>query len=180
MAWKPKTIAGKILKGLTIGAAGVAGIAAIAATGGAAAPAVATAGKGLLGKLVGMTAKAAVQTGKGVSAVAKGAANLVSGLTAEQREMVREQKAETKDNLQVLKTIEKLMGAGATVQEAAAKVGVPLDQLKGTFGVPSDAEAALIETRSVEPTQAGGCANLCILIISVGSVLAGILGIIIF
>jgi len=180
MAWKPKTIAGKILKGVTIAGAGVGAIAAIAATGGAAAPAVAVAGKGLLGKLVGMTAKAAVQTGKGVSAVAKGAVNLVSGLTAEQREMVREQKAETRQGEQILLTIKKLMNAGATAQEAAAKIGVSTDELKGSFGIPSDTEAALIEKQSVEPLQTEGCAGIFILLIAAGSLLAYFAGTLIF
>jgi len=180
MAWKPKTIAGKILKGVVIGAAGVAAVTAIAATGGNAAPAVAVAGKGLLGKLVGVTAKAVVQTGKGVSAVAKGAVNLVSGITAEQREMVKEQKAETKTGLQVLTTIKKLMNAGATVQEAAAKVGVSTDELKGSFGIPSDTEAVLIEKQSVEPVQTEGCAGIFILLIAAGSLLSYFIGSIIF
>lgn len=176
MAWKPKTIAGKILKGLAIAGAGVGAITAIAATGGTAALGVATAGKGILGKLIGVTAKAAVQTGKGISAVAKGATNLVSGLTSEQREMVREQKAETKDGEQILLTIKKLMNAGATAQEAAAKVGVSTDELKGSFGIPSDTEAALTEKQSVEPLQTEGCAGIFILLITAGSLLTYFVG----
>lgn len=179
MAWKPKTIAGKILKGVVIGAAGIAGITAIAATGGTAAPAVAVAGKGLIGKLVGVTAKAVVQTGKGISAVAKGAANIVSGITEEQRDMVKEQKAETKTGLQALKTIEKLMNAGATVEKAAAEVGVPMDQLKGSFGVPSDAEAATKELQSI-PVKTEGCAGVLILLIAAGSLISYFIGSLIF
>jgi hypothetical protein len=181
MAWKPKTIAGKILKGVAIAGAGVGAIAAIAATGGAAAPAVAVAGKGLVGKLVGMTAKAVVQSGKGISAVAKGAANLVSGITADQRAMVKEQKAETKTGLQVLKTVKKLMNAGATAKEAAAKVGIPLEELGGSLGIPTENEAARVEAAQPEAQlKTEGCAGVFILLVTAGSLLTYFIGSLIF
>ena len=171
MAWKPKTILGKILKGVVIAGAAVGGVAAIAATGGSAAPAV----KGIFGKIIGVTAKAAVQVGKGVSAVAKGAVNLVSGLTAEQRQMVQEQKAETRDKLQEVKTVEKLVNAGATVMEAAAKVGVSTTDLQGLFGIPSAAETGQIDLAAVTPVTAGqGCMVTALMLIGAGTAAAGI------
>jgi len=162
MAWKPKTIAGKILKGVAIGAAAVGGVAAIAATGGAAAPA----GIGLLGKIVsvgGKVVKTVAKTAiKGAGAVATSASNLVSGVTAQQRQLIQEQKSETREETQKLTTIEKLIRAGSTVPEAAAKVGVPLSELKGLFGIPSDAEAEAeavkTEVQGITPETAGqGC-----------------------
>lgn len=178
MAWKPKTIAGKILKGFAIGTAAVGvavgGATLIAATGGAATPAVAG-GVGLLGKLVSAGGKV-VKTvggvvGKGVGAVASGAANLVSGISAEQREMVKEQKAEAKEETQKITTIEKLIKAGASVTEAAAKVGVPLSDLKGLFGIQSEAqeqeETVKNEVQGISPDQAGqGCLITTLIILS--------------
>jgi hypothetical protein len=159
MAWKPKTIAGKILKGLVIGGAAVAGVAAVVGTGGAASPAVALAGKGLLGKIIGGAGKVikgvAVTAVKGVSAAAKAGANLVSGITAEQRGIIHTQKDETRAQMQKLTAIEKLVKAGDSVESAASKIGVPLSQLKGLFGIPSESEAesqtiALQETADIK------------------------------
>lgn len=175
MAWKPKTIAGKILKGLTIGAAVVGGVAAIAATGGTATPLVTT-GAGFFGKVIGVTAKAATQVGKavgavaggaykGISAVAKAGANLVTGITAEQRRMIKEEKQETKEDVQKLTTIQKLINAGATVTEAAAKVGVSTDELKGSFGIPSEAETVKAELTGI-PKQEGCATTACMLLIA--------------
>jgi len=174
MAWKPKKLLGKIIKGVAIAGAAVGGVALIAATGGTATPAVAAGGK-FFGKIIGVTAKAAGQVGKGVSAVAKGATNLVSGLTAEQREMVREQKAETRTDLGVLKTIQKLINAGATAAEAAATTGVPLSELQGLYGIPSAAAAVEIEKAAVEPVTAGqGCMVTTLMFLAAGTAIAGI------
>ena len=167
MAWKPKTIFGKILKGAVIGvgaAAAVVGAGAIiAGTGGGAAPAVVGAGGGLLSKIF----KGAKKT---VDVVATKAADLVSGVTAEQRGIIHSQKDEQRADVQKLNAIDKLIKAGATVAEAASKIGVPLSELKGGFGIPSDAqvEATAIMTDYREGNiQAGkGCMVTALLILS--------------
>lgn len=140
--WKPHTIAGKILKGVvSIGApiaATVTGVGAVAGVIGGigAASGVAKAAVG-----VAKVVKAGVNTaGRAVSTVAEAAANLATGTNKEQRELIQEQKAEQKAELGKLNTIEKLINAGASVQDAASKVGVPLSQLAGLFGLPSESD----------------------------------------
>jgi uncharacterized protein YoxC len=133
MAWKPKTIAGKILKGLAIGVGVAAAGALVVGTAGAAIPAIGgviTASKGVVGTVL----KSTMNT---VDAVGTKAADLVSGITKEQRDLVQEQRDETKEYEQKLTTIEKLVKAGATVQSAASQVGVSLSSLAGLFGLPS-------------------------------------------
>jgi len=154
MAWKPKTVFGKILKGATIGVvaagAAVGGAALIAGTGGAAAPAVVTAGGGLLSKVLKGTKKV-------VDVVGTKAKDLVSGVTADQRVLIQEQRQENRADVQKLNTIEKLVNLGSTVEAAAAKVGVPISELKGSFGIPSDADkqAAAVVTAAKEPVETG-------------------------
>lgn len=153
-----KTIAGRILKGVGIGVASAAaavGVGAIiAGTGGAAAPAVVTASGGLLSKVF----KGAKKT---VNAVVTKTADLISGVSAEQREIIKEQKDEQRADVQKLNAIDKMIKAGATVEEAASKIGVPLSELKGLFGIPSDADvqAAAITTavkeENIMPTGQG-------------------------
>lgn len=158
MAWKPKTIAGKILKGIVIGGAAVAGTALVFGSGGAAAPAVAVAGKGLLGKIIGGAGKvikgAGIKVVKGVSAAAKAGANLVSGITAEQRGFIHTAKDESRAEMQKLTTIEKLVKAGKSVAEAAGQVGVPLTALKGLFGIPADSEVQAEQTSLASSSDA--------------------------
>lgn len=146
--WKPHTIAGKILKGVvSIGSPVAAAVTGVGAVGGmiagvGAATGVATAAK-TIAKVVtgGVTA-----TGRAVSTVAEAAANIVTGTTKDQRKMIQEQKAETKSQVQKLEVIQKLIDAGASVQDAAAKVGVPLSQLAGLFGLPSESDKLVADT----------------------------------
>jgi len=153
--WKPKTIAGKILKGVvSIGvpvAAAVTGVGAVAGVIG---------GAGALAGAAGAAAKVAGVLKSGVTAVVKTggavatrAADMVSGTTKEQREMIQDQKAETKADLTKLTTIQKLINAGATVKEAAAKVGVPLAELAGLFGLPSESDQIMASEAVVKDTS---------------------------
>lgn len=136
--WKPKTIAGKILKGVvTVGVPAAATV----VTGGIAGGLIT--GAGALAGVVKATSKVAGVIKGGVNVVGKvatAATNLATGTTKEQREMIQEQKQEQKADIQKLNTIEKLMNAGATVREAAAKVGVNLSELGGLFGLPSESD----------------------------------------
>jgi len=158
MAWKPKTIVGKILKGTIIGVgiagAAIGGAALLAGTGGAAAPAVVSTGGGLLSKIFKGAKKV-------VDVVGTKAKDLVSGVTAEQRVLIAEQKDDQRADVQKINAIQKLIRAGATVEEAAAKVGVPLIMLKGLFGIPSDTQTQAVEISSyakeisLQPATAG-------------------------
>lgn len=142
--WKPHTIAGKILKGVvSVGApiaGAVTGVGAVAGVIGGigAASGVAKAALGVatvVNKGIGGAVRA-------VSTVAEAAANIGTGTNKEQRQMIQDQKKEQKAEVAKLNTIEKLINAGASVQEAASKVGVPLSQLAGLFGLPSDSDKA--------------------------------------
>jgi len=149
MAWKPKTIGGKILKGLTIGVGVAAAAAAVVGTAGAAIPAIGgaiTATSGVVGAVLKTSMKTA-------DAVGVKAADLVSGITKEQRDLVKEQKDEAKDAAQKVTTIEKLIKAGSTVKDAAAKVGVSVASLAGMFGIPTTGQ---VETTGTEASLAAG------------------------
>ena len=176
MAWKPKTIAGKILKGALIGvgaaATAVGAAVIIGGSGGAAAPAVVTGG----GKLLSKIFKGAKKV---VDVVGTKAKDLITGVTAEQRGIIHQQKDEQRADVQKLNAIDKLIKAGATVEEAASKIGVPLSALKGLFGIPSDAEAeakvvmTTVREENIEPIKQGCLVWALILIaIPVGSIVA--------
>lgn len=140
--WKPKTIAGKLLRGVvSVGAPVAAAVTGVGAVAGA------ISGVGAIAGVAGAASKVAGVVKSGVTAVAKAggtvgqsAVNLLTGTTQEQRKLIREQKQETKELEQKVKTVEKLINAGATVESAAAKVGVPLSSLAGMFGLPSEAD----------------------------------------
>lgn len=142
MAWKPKTVLGKILKGaVTIGGTALAigtGVGAIAGV---------AKGAGLLAgalsgvKKVASIAKGGIRlTAKTVDTVGKTAANLVTGTTKEQRLLVREQKQETAAEMAKIKIAQKLIDAGATKESAIAKVGLTAGAVAGLLGFPSDTE----------------------------------------
>jgi hypothetical protein len=144
MAWRPKTVAGKILKGLTIGVGVAAAGLLVVGTAGAVSPAIGgaiTAAGGVAGKVL----KAAVKT---VDFVGTKAADLVSPINEAQRALVKTQTEETKAEVEKLTAIDKLVKAGSTVEKAAAAVGVPLAALAGTFGIASAAEAAAATTKA--------------------------------
>jgi hypothetical protein len=127
-----KTILGKILGGAAKVVLPVIGaVTGIGVIGGL------VKGKGIVSGVVGAFKK----VGGGIDKVAKGAADLVSGVTKQQRDLIKEQKEETRVDMQKLTAIEKLIKAGATVSQAAAKIGVPMESLTGLFGIPSTAES---------------------------------------
>lgn len=136
MAWKPKTLAGKILKGVVIGAAAVGTVAAVAATGGAAAPA----GAGLMVKLgVG-----ALTIGKGVvkgaKAVGKAAVNLTTGTSKVEREQIQQVKAEAKAAQDKIQQVERLVKAGASRAKAMILAGVTPEELGSADAAEKQAE----------------------------------------
>jgi len=138
MAWKPKTVVGKILKGVTIGAGAVGAGALLIGTAGAAIPAIGgviTAGKGIVGKVLQSSMKT-------VDAVSTKAADLVSGITKDQRALVAAEKDEADALSQKVTTVEKLIKAGSTVEKAASAVGLPLSSLAGMFGLAGAGVAA--------------------------------------
>ena len=120
MAWKPKTIAGKILKGAVIGGGSLLGLAA---------------GVGAVGGVVkGTGALAGIGKGIGgiktyVDKLGKGAVNLVTGTTAQQRTLINAQKDLTREGQQKLTLVEKLVRAGATVESARAQAGLDAPEL---------------------------------------------------
>jgi hypothetical protein len=147
MAWKPKTIAGKILKGVVVGGASVLGV--VAGTGiiGKAAGVVGNVVKNITGKgqtvqnkgttalsTAGQNITSAIR--KTVDKVKESAGNLLSGITKEQRDMIKAQKEETREYLEKLKTVDKLVNAGATPAEARAKVGIEPQELTEYDGEP--------------------------------------------
>lgn len=138
MAWRPKTVIGKILKGAVIGV-GVVGAAALAiGTAGATIPAIG----GVITAAGGVAGKVLQKSMKTVDAVGSAATDLVSGITKEQRQLVAAQKDETKAEMEKLTAIQKLINAGSTVEKAAASVGVSLSSLAGSFGIPSAGDVA--------------------------------------
>jgi len=152
--WKPKTIAGKILKGVvTIGApvaAAVTGVGAVVgAISGVGAVAGAVAG---VSKVAGVVKGGFTATGRVIDTVSTAATNLVTGTTKEQREIIKEQKKENRADIQKVNAIEKLINAGASVKEAAAKIGVPLAQLAGMFGLPSEGDQLAQYTAETKDT----------------------------
>jgi hypothetical protein len=145
--WKPHTIAGKILKGVVaVGApiaGAVTGVGAVAGMIGGIG-AVSGIGKAAIG-VAKIVNKGFTASGRVVSHVAEAAANIATGTNKDQRLLIREQKEEQDNDIGKLKTIEKLINAGSTVQNAASKVGVPLSQLAGLFGIPSDSDIKTAE-----------------------------------
>ena len=138
--WKPKTIAGKILKPLSavaaVGGALVGTVASAGAIAGViggggllagAAAGVTTAVKvvGSVGGAVGTGAKA---VGGGVkkvmSKLGAGAANLITGQSKENRQIIAAAKDEVKEVNQKKSLIDKLIGLGYSEKDAMAKAGI--------------------------------------------------------
>lgn len=142
MAWKPKTIAGKILKGAVIAGGSVLGLATgtklFGAAGGVLKTAVNTVKDMKTAK--GTTTFAAV--GKTITSgitgyvdkVKEGAINLVAGTTKEQRDIIKSFKERTRDEQEKLNAIEKMVNAGATPAEARAAVGLAPEELTSYEG----------------------------------------------
>lgn len=127
MAWKPKTIAGKILKGAVVAGGSVLGLATgIGAISG-------------IAKGVGAVKGASTGIGglvKTVDKIGQSAVNLVTGTTKEERQIISEVKAEAKDAQHQLDMVDKLVRAGATVEAARAKLGITSTELKEFDGEP--------------------------------------------
>lgn len=151
MAWKPKTVAGKILKGAVIAGGSVLGL---------------VTGVGIIGKTGSVIAKSASAIKTAVNSVsaadkAKGttvlskvgetitsgiratvdkvkdsAINLVAGTTAAQRDYIKSIKARSREEQEKLLAVEKAVNAGASVAEARAAVGLSPAELTSYEGQP--------------------------------------------
>jgi hypothetical protein len=127
MAWKPKTIAGKIIKGAAIAGGSILGLAG---------------GLGAVkGIIKGTGALSGINSGIGgirtvTDRLKESAGNLLTGTTKEQRQLINAQKAKTKAYQQQLETVEKLVNAGATPGEARAMAGLAPEELKEFDGEP--------------------------------------------
>lgn len=142
MAWKPKTIAGKILKGAVIAGGSVLALATgtkiVGAAGGVVRNAVNSVKAAKLAKgtttlsAVGKTITSGI-TAK-VDQVKESAINLVAGTTAEQRGYIKSFKERTRAEQEKLIAIEKMVNAGATPAEARAAVGYAPEELPSYDG----------------------------------------------
>jgi len=159
MAWKPKTIFGKILKGaVTAGGSVLALASAIPVVGTVAKVAVKAVdvvknvigGKGTTGM---STAGSTVLSGIApvIDKVKESVGNLLSGLTAEQRAIVNAQKEQTKTEEQKLLLMEKLINAGATPEAARAAAGLPAETVPTYDGKPVQAAGlgSLLQNKTV-------------------------------
>lgn len=121
MAWKPKTIAGKIIKGAVIGGGSILGLAA---------------GVGTVGGIVkGVGAVAGGKTGlvavkNVIDKVAATATNLVTGTTKAERDIIKTFKARTKEEKDKIELFNKLVKAGATEAEARSAAGIKTEELQ--------------------------------------------------
>jgi len=125
MAWKPKTIMGKIIKGAVIGGGSLLGLA--------------TGIGGIKGIAGGIGALKGASKGIGglvqvVDKVKNGAVNLVTGTTADERNQVKQVKATTKAALDKLDQVQRLIDAGATAADARAMVGLSNTELTEISG----------------------------------------------
>lgn len=148
MAWKPKTIAGKILKGAIIAGGSVLGLAVgtkiVTGVAGAAGGAIKTAvnavrdartarGTTVLAKNVNQITSAIRQK---VDLVKESAVNLVAGTTGVQRDYIRTIKERTREEQQKMNAVEKAVLAGASPAEARAAVGLAPEELVSYDGEP--------------------------------------------
>ena len=144
MAWKPKTIAGKLLKGAVIGGGSILGLAVGSSVIGKGGGVVKAAVNAVKNKSTAAGTTVMSQVGKTVTSgikatvdkVKESAVNLVSGLTAEQREIIKEERQKTREEEQRLKAVEKLINAGATPAEARSRLGLEPEQLVSYDGKP--------------------------------------------
>lgn len=115
MAWKPKTVAGKILKGAVIAGGSVLGLA--------------TGIGGIGGVIKGVGALKGASNGiAGLTRVAdkvgQSAVNLVTGYNKTERALITDVKNKTRETLKKVGLVDKLVKEGATVTEAKAAVGI--------------------------------------------------------
>ena len=131
--WKPKTVAGKILKGATIGigAVGLAatGVGAVAGViGGTGLLAGAAAGVGTVVKAIGGGTKAVV------SKVGGSALKLITGQSKEERQIIKEAKDEARIAKGKQDLMQKLQKLGLSQSEAASKAGILDTSVSGSVG----------------------------------------------
>jgi hypothetical protein len=127
MAWKPKTIFGKIIKGAVVAGGSVLGLA--------------TGIGGIKGIVGGVGALKGASKGIGglvkvVDKVKEGAVNLVTGTTKDERAQVNEVKKATKAATDKLEQVQRLIDAGATPEQARATVGLSPVELSEISGEP--------------------------------------------
>jgi len=142
--WKPKTAAGKILKGATIGVGAIAiAYTGVGAIGGA------IGGSGILaGAAKGLGA--VLGGGKKVLSKVGGAATkLVTGQTKEENKLIRDIKKDAKEAANKLKFAEKLKQAGASATQAAEQAGLSSEELASLEGQPVEASIAGIPQKTL-------------------------------
>jgi len=125
------TVVGKILKVGAIAGGSVLGLGAV--IGGISG---AAAGTGVLAGAVGGVSKVVTTVGKTIDKVATGAVNLITGTTEAERKQVKEVKAEAKAAQGQLDQVDRLVKAGATVEEARNMAGIPAVELMEYDGKP--------------------------------------------
>jgi hypothetical protein len=130
MAWKPKTIFGKILKGAVIAGGSVLGLAT---------------GMGAVGGVI-KGVGAAKGAAKGIGGLTKvfdkigqGAVNLVTGTTKDERNIIKGVKDEAKAAQHQIDLVSKLVRAGASPADARAKLGIAEASLTSFEGEPIQA-----------------------------------------
>jgi len=147
MAWKPKTIFGKIIKGAVVAGGSVLGLA--------------TGIGGIKGVVSGIGALKGASQGLGglvkvVDKVKEGAANLVTGTTKEERAQVNEVKKATKAATDKLEQVQRLIDARATPEQARATVGLSNTELSEISGEPI--KAGMFDFMSNPVVKWGGIA----------------------
>lgn len=125
MAWKPKTIFGKIVKGASIG---LAGAGAIAITGGAAAGLIG--GTGLLSGVVKGVGTLLKGGKKVISKVAASGTKLLTGQTVEENKQLKEIKKQTKEAADKLQFVEKLKSATNAKEIAESKLNFTASEIE--------------------------------------------------
>lgn len=155
------TIAGKILKGVSkvikpvaVVAGSVLGLGALSGvikgTGAAA---------GALGVAVG--------AGKVLSKVGTSAVNLVTGTTKEEREQVKDVKAEAKAAQDKLDQVERLVKAGATRAKAMQLAGVTAAELgSADADIKDQASAQNLTAQETALKTASGCCVLALMLLT--------------
>jgi len=140
MAWKPKTIAGKILKGAVIAGGSLLGLASG------------------VGVIKGIASGTGIATGaaKGVESIGtvadklkNGLVRVVTGTTEEERAQINEVKAVAKKEQDKVEQMQRLINAGATEAQARNMVGIEATELKTFQGKPIT-EAGLFDNPVVK------------------------------
>jgi hypothetical protein len=144
--WKPKTVAGKVLKGAAIGIGG----ATLLATGVGAAAGVIGGGGLLAGAAggVGTLVKGVKSAGGGVktvlSKVSAGATKLLTGQSKEELAILKEAKSEAKEAKSKIDLVKKLQKTGLSEAEARIRAGLSFDQLPKVDGVETKSNNMLM------------------------------------